>query len=80
MYIVCIDMYIYIYHMLIYIDIGFLVKNLLANAGSTGLIPGSEDPLKKEMATHSSILVGKFHGQRTLVGYSSWGCKESDMT
>ena len=20
------------------------------------------------------------HGQRSLVGYSSWGCKESDMT
>ena len=23
---------------------------------------------------------GKFNGQRSLVGYSSWGCKESDMT
>ena len=22
----------------------------------------------------------KYHGQRSLVGYSSWGCKESDMT
>ena len=21
---------------------------------------------------------GKFHGQRSLVGYSPWGCKESD--
>ena len=26
------------------------------------------------------ILPGKFHGQRSLVGYSPWGCKESDMT
>ena len=39
-----------------------------------------EDPLEKEMATHSSTLAGKFHGQRSLVGYSPWGGKESDMT
>ena len=25
-------------------------------------------------------LPGKFHGQRSLVGYSPWGSKESDMT
>ena len=28
------------------------------------------------MATHSSILARKSHGQRSLVGYSLWGCKE----
>ena len=39
-----------------------------------------EDPLEKEMATHSVLLPGKFHGLRSLVGYSPWGCKESDMT
>ena len=36
-----------------------MVKNLPANAGhggEAGLIPGSEDPMKKEMATYSSIL------------------------
>ena len=32
------------------------------------------------MATHSSILAGKFQGQRSLAGYSPWGGKESDMT
>ena len=32
------------------------------------------------MATHSSILAGKFHGQRSLAGYSPWGPKESDTT
>ena len=32
------------------------------------------------MATHSSILAGEFHGQRSLAGYSPWGFKESDMT
>ena len=50
-----------------------------------------EDPLEKEMATPSIpwrrkwqptpvLLPGKFHGWRSLAGYSSWGCKELDMT
>ena len=42
-----------------------------------------EDPLEKEMATHSSILAWKIpwtEGQRSLVGYSPWGRKELDMT
>ena len=44
-----------------------VIKNLPANAGDardSGLIPG----------------LGRSHGQRSLVGYSPWGCKESDMT
>ena len=32
-----------------------MVKNLPASADDTGLIRGWEDPLEKEMATHSSI-------------------------
>ena len=32
------------------------------------------------MATHSVFLLGKSHGQRSLVGYSPKGCKESDST
>ena len=32
------------------------------------------------MATCSSILAWKSHGQRGLVGYSLWGHKESDVT
>ena len=60
------------------------VKNLPANAGDVlkTQVPSldREDPLEKEMATHSSILDGKFHGQKSLVGYSPWGCKESDTT
>ena len=31
------------------------------------------------MATPSSILARESHGQRSLVGYSPWGCKELDM-
>ena len=41
---------------------------------------GREDPLEKEMAIHSSILAWRSHGQRSLVGYSPWGHKESDTT
>ena len=26
------------------------------------------------------FLLGESHGQRSLAGYSPWGCKESDMT
>ena len=33
-----------------------MVENPLSNAGDAGSIPGQEDPLEKEMATHSSIL------------------------
>ena len=36
---------------------------------------GWEDPLEKEMATHSRSLPGKSHGQRSLAGYSPWGHK-----
>ena len=32
------------------------------------------------MVTHSSILPGESHGQRGLMGYSPWGCTESDTT
>ena len=39
-----------------------------------------EDLLEKETATHSSTLAWKTHGQRSLVGYSPWGCTELDTT
>ena len=35
-----------------------------------------EDALEKEMATHSSILAGKSHGQRSLAGFSLWSHNE----
>ena len=34
-----------------------MVKNLPAHVKYTGSIPGQEDALEKEMATHSSIFV-----------------------
>ena len=41
---------------------------------------GLENPLVKEMVTHSSILAWEISCQRSLVGYSQWSCKVSDMT
>ena len=41
---------------------------------------GREDPLEKEMATHSSVLAWKIHGWRILIGYSPWVHEELDLT
>ena len=49
-----------------------------ASAKDPGLSLGEEDPLEKQPTP--VFLPGKFHGQRSLVGYSPWGHKESDMT
>jgi len=48
--------------------------------GDPGSIPGSGRSPEKEMAIHSSILPGESHGQKSLVGYSPWGHRESDRT
>ena len=41
---------------------------------------GQADPLEEGMATHSNILPGESHEQRSLVGYSPRGRKELGMT
>jgi len=56
------------------------VKNLAAMQETHVWLLGWGNPLEKEMATHSSILAGESHGQRSLVGYSSCGSQESDTT
>ena len=40
---------------------------------------GLEDPLENEMATHSGVLAWRISWQRSLVDYSPWGCKGSDI-
>ena len=57
-----------------------LVKNLPAMQETWVQSPGWEDPLEKEMATHSSILAWKILWQRSLVDGSPWGHKESGTT
>ena len=56
------------------------VKNLSAMQETQVQFLGQEDPLEKGMATHSSILTWRIHGQRSLVGYGPRGRKESDTT
>ena len=55
-------------------------KNLPAMQETRVQSLGWEDPLEKGMATHCVFLPGEFHGQRSLAGYSPWGCRELDMT
>ena len=55
-------------------------KESTCNVGDVDSIPRPPDPLEEEMATHSSVLAGESHGQRSLAGYSSWGHKDLDMT
>ena len=61
-----------------------VVKNPPANAGDTrgvGSIPGSGNfPGKGNDNSLQYFLPGKFHGQRSMVGYSPWDCKESGRT
>ena len=61
-----------------------MVKNPAASAGDireVGLIPGSG---RSPGGGHGHRLYyscrGESHGHRSLVGYSSWGHKELDMT
>ena len=56
------------------------VKNLPAMREIQVQSLGWEDPLEKEVATTPVLLPGESHGRRSLVGYSPWGHKESDMT
>ena len=41
---------------------------------------GQEDPLEKEITTHSSILAWEIPWTGNLVGYSPWCHKELDTT
>ena len=45
-----------------------------------GSVPGREIPWRRAWQPAPVFLPGESHAQRNLVGYSPWGCKESDMT
>ena len=56
-------------------------KGFTCNAGDLGLVPGSgRYPGEGKGLLTPVLLPGEFHGQRSLVAYSPWGRKESDMT
>ena len=57
-----------------------MVKNLPTSAGDardTGLIPGSENPLEWEMATHSSILAWEIPWTEECGRLQSMGLQKS---
>ena len=53
-------------------------KESAYNVGDLGSIPGSGRSPRE--AHGNPLLSGEFHGQRSLVGYGPWGCRESDTT
>ena len=56
-----------------------LVKNLPAKQ-ETRILPSREDPLEKEMATHSSILAWRIPWTEEPGRLQSMELQESDMT
>ena len=61
------------------------VKASVCNAGDLGSIPGFDPwvgkiPWRRAWQPTPVFLTGEFHVQRSLVGYSPWGHKESDTT
>ena len=57
-----------------------MVKNLPAMWEIRVQSLDQEDPLEKEMTTHSSILAWSIPGTEKPGGLSPSGCKELDMT
>ena len=56
-------------------------KESAYNSGDSGSFPGSgRCSWRREWPPTPVFLPGESHGQRTLIGYSPWGRKESDMT
>ena len=54
-----------------------VVKNQPADIGDEGSVPGLEDPWRRAWQPTPVLLPGESHGQRSLVGYSPWGLRES---
>ena len=50
------------------------------DAGDSSSIPGSGRSCRRKWQPSPVSTPEKSHGQRILVGYSQWGCKESDTT
>ena len=56
-------------------------KESACNAGDLGYIPGlGRSPRRRAWQPTPVFLPEESHGQRSLVGYSPWGCRESVMT
>ena len=51
-----------------------------SHAGSLVIHLSLGKPWRRKWLPIPVFLPGKFHGQRSLAGYSPWDCKELDMT
>ena len=56
------------------------VRNLPAVQETQVQSLGWEDPWRRKLQPTPVFVPGESHGQRSLVGYSPWGHKESNMT
>ena len=56
------------------------VKRLPAMRETRVRFLGWEDPWRRKWQSTPELFAGKSHGWRSLIGYSPWGCKESDTT
>ena len=56
-----------------------MVKNLPAVQETSVQSLVRKIPWRREWQPTPVFLPGEFHGQRSLVGYSPWGCKALDM-
>ena len=62
------------------LSVGSGGKGSTCCAGGLGLIPGLERSPGEGNCNLVQFLTRKSHGQKSLVGYSPWGCKELDRT
>ena len=75
--------------LLVYLRSGFVIilcwwlrwLRICLQCGRPGFEPWVRKiPWRREWLPTPGYLPGRFQAQRSLVGYSPWGCKESDMT
>ena len=55
-------------------------EEFACSAEDPGLTPGWEDPWRRAWQPTPVFSPGESHEQRSLMGYSLWGHRESDMT
>ena len=55
-------------------------NHLIISRGAIDLVLMNLSTFKRQWHPTPVLLPGKSHGQRSLVGCSPWGCKESDTT
>ena len=78
-----INFYVHVFHNFLWKWASLMVRTVknLPAVWETWVNPWVEKiPWRREWQPTPVFLPGEFHGQRSLVGYSSWSCKALDMT